>query len=166
MQLFNVPPYAPPPRAMMGIARPGDVVTLPDTTQLESTESTNSVLSNCVVSGNVTTSPGRAIPIIARGGGAYGGTLNNCILSGNNAFGIGFYGDFDGDGGGACNAILNNCTLTRNSAVVGGGASSCTLNNCHLIGNSVRAQGQFGDEYGSGGGASGSTLNNCTLTGN
>ncbi|HYV31496.1 MAG TPA: hypothetical protein VEO53_10370, partial [Candidatus Binatia bacterium] len=129
-------------------------------------ESTNSVVSNCVVSGNVTTSPGRAIPIIARAGGAYGGTLNNCILSGNNAFGIGFYGDFDGEGGGACNAILNNCTLTRNFAVGGGGASSCTLNNCHLIGNSVGAQGQFGDEYGSGGGAVGSTLNNCALTGN
>jgi hypothetical protein len=112
-------------------------------------ESTNSVLTNCVLTGNVAQYDGA---------GAYGGTLNNCTLTGNSAL----------EGGGAENCILNNCTLTGNSANAyysgiagfvggsGGGAWLCTLNNCTLTGNSARA----------GGGVCGGTLNNCTLTGN
>jgi hypothetical protein len=101
-------------------------------------ESTSSVLTNCVLSGNSA----------YNGGGAYGGTLNNCVLSGN----------FAGAGGGAYSCTLNNCTLTGNSAGYdGGGACRCTLSNCTLIGNSA--------DY-SGGGAESCTLNSCTLTGN
>jgi hypothetical protein len=102
-------------------------------------ESTNAVLTNCVISGNEAASSG---------GGAYGGTLNNCTLTGNSGYW----------GGGAYSCTLNNCTLTGNSAVeFGGGAWDCTLNNCVLSGNSA--------PYG-GGGATGGTLINCTLTGN
>ena len=109
-------------------------------------ESTDAVLTNCVLTGN------SAWARECGGGGAYGGTLNNCTLTGNSAL--------DGDGGGAYFCTLNNCVLTGNSAAYydGGGAGSCTLNNCTLTGNSAP------DGYG--GGADGSMLNNCTLTGN
>jgi hypothetical protein len=111
-------------------------------------ESTNAVLSNCVLSGNSAYG----------GGGACGGTLNNCTLTGNIATGFAsFFQWVPGDGGGALFGTLNNCTLTGNSASdTGGGVWDGTLNNCMLIGNSA--------EYG--GGAAYSTLNNCTLTGN
>jgi hypothetical protein len=118
-------------------------------------ESTNAVLTNCVLTGNLSCEWGH-------GGGAYGGTLNNCTLTGNSA---------KWGGGGACGCTLNRCTLTGNYATgfvfgwprlqgspgFGGGAFFCTLNNCTLTGNSAS---------GDGGGAYGGTLNNCTLTGN
>jgi parallel beta-helix repeat protein len=108
-------------------------------------ESTNAVLTNCTLTGNLS---------YGGGGGAYGGTLNNCTLNGNSAW----------EGGGAEGCTLNNCTLTGNSVIghyflegpvpgIGAGAYGCTLNNCILTGNS-------------GVGAYGCTLNNCTLTGN
>jgi hypothetical protein len=101
-------------------------------------ESTNALVSNCVVVDNSAR---------ASGGGAYRGTLNNCALIGNSA----------SAGGGASGATLNNCTLTGNSASDGGGASGGTLSNCALAGNSASDLG---------GGAYCATLNNCTLTGN
>jgi hypothetical protein len=130
-------------------------------------ESETTVVSNCVVSGNLADG--------GIGGGAYQGTLNNCTLNANSAY----YGggasaamlnnctlnvnSADNYGGGAAAGTLNNCTLTGNSASTGGGASvddlenACTLNYCALTGNSA---------YGSGGGAFEVTLNNCALTGN
>jgi hypothetical protein len=124
-------------------------------------ESTNAVLSNCVVTGNSTWNGG---------GGTYGGTLNNCTLAGNSAR----------YGGGAAESTLNNCTLTGNSTYgyapdnpfggfggKGGGAGSCTLNNCTLTGNTAYgAEGAWSSFPGVCGGAAASTLNNCTVTGN
>jgi hypothetical protein len=99
-------------------------------------ESTNGVVSNCVLVGNSANA----------GGGASQGTLYNCSLSGNSAV----------SGGGVYQSTLNNCTLTGNSASEGGGARFGTLNNCTLTGNSA--------QYG--GGAAWATLNNCTLNRN
>ena len=118
-------------------------------------ESTNSVLTNCVLTGNSTSGDHEG-----SGGGAYGGTLNNCTLTANLASKPGFGG---GTGGGAFLCTLNNCTLNSNTATAGGGgAFDCTLNNCTLTGN--LANGNWA--YSVSGGAAYSTLNNCTLTGN
>ena len=117
-------------------------------------ESTNAVVSNCVVLGN--SAPIYGDLYDSFGGGTYGGTLNNCILKNNR---IGGYRASETlhAGGGAFSATLNNCTLSGNSADSGGGASGCTLNNCTLTDNAALWPG---------GGASGCTLNNCTLAGN
>jgi hypothetical protein len=101
-------------------------------------ESTNAVITNCVLAGNVA----------HNGGGARGGTLNNCIVAGNVSH---------GDGGGANGSVLNNCTVTNNDAGVGGGVYAGTVNHCVLAGN-IAPLGA--------GGASISTLNNCTLSNN
>jgi hypothetical protein len=101
-------------------------------------ESTNAVITNCVLAGNVA----------HNGGGARGGTLNNCLVAGNVSH---------GDGGGANGSTLNNCTVTNNDAGVGGGVYAGTVNHCVLAGN-IAPLGA--------GGASVSTLNNCTLSNN
>jgi len=104
-------------------------------------ESTNAIVSNCVLSANTADFKYDA------GGGAYSGTLLNCVLTENSA----------AVGGGAYNSVLNNCALTNNSAVgSGGGASQSTLNDCRLNGNSSSK----------GGGASGCILSNCSITDN
>ena len=101
-------------------------------------ESGNSLVSNCVFTGN---------SAVSAGGGISGGTLNNCTLNNNTAT----------YGGGANNCALNDSTLTGNSAFFnGGGAISCTLNGCTLVNNSAYY----------GGGADSSTLQSCVLSGN
>ena len=133
-------------------------------------QSTNSVASNCVVSGNraFTTSP----QLLGAGGGAYGGTLNHCTLSANSA----------ASGGGAAWATLNDCILSDNRASAGmvlvfphwqagyigrgGGAADCTLNNCTLTSNGVSGIIVNGVYPGAGGGAAGGILKNCSLRDN
>ena len=140
-----------------------------------SCESTNSVLSNCVLSGNAT-SPGG----FGDGGGARGGTLFRCLFRRNSADSSGggasqgtlldciLEGNFASSGGGAFECILNHCTITNNSAGAGSGTAQCTLNGCTLIGNSAAFGGGAiaGQINGGGGIATGLSLNNCTISGN
>jgi hypothetical protein len=116
-------------------------------------ESTNAVVTNCMLVGNIC-----GAPLNGGGGGAHSGTLNNCTLTGNSSY---------QDGGGADSCMLNNCLLTGNSTLrSGGGAYNSVLNNCVLQGNSATAYYYLSFIWGSGGGANGGTLIDCTLTGN
>jgi hypothetical protein len=137
-------------------------------------ESTNAMITNCLLAGNYTYWGGGAVNstlnnctltdnmAIYCGGGADGCTLNNCLLTGNYTT-----GDFDLDnapfGGGAYECTLNNCVLTGNSANMGGGSCYSTLNNCTLVGNSAYAI--FGETVidGAGGGSCEDVLNNCIV---
>ena len=103
-------------------------------------QSTTSVITNCVVTGNASAS---------YAGGVWYGTLNNCILSQN----IAAY-----DGGGSYHSWLNNCLLITNLANNGGGACYGNLTNCVLAGNSARSAG--GGAYYAG------NMNGCTIVGN
>jgi hypothetical protein len=136
----------------------------------------NSVVSNCVISGNQVW----AYDEDSCGGGAYGGTLNNCTLTGNS---VGYrtdsyLADTTTCGGGAAYSVLNHCTVSGNIVGVGvflgesteaqgGGAAWCTLNSCTVRGNTATVGGFNGSTaQAEGGGAAWCTLNNCTLAAN
>jgi hypothetical protein len=114
-------------------------------------ESTNAILSNCVLVGNFAG---------GSGGGAYQGTLNRCMFINNGAT----------NGGGACLSTLNDCMLT--GTYLGGGALSSTLNRCAITNNdTLGARGSTLNNCLLAGnnpylGADSCTLNNCTVTGN
>jgi hypothetical protein len=119
-------------------------------------ESSDEVLSNCVLVGNAT---------IDSGGGAYQGTLNNCVLSGNTAtYEYAPFWGYNGSGGGAYDSVLNDCVLTNNSAYQGGGAYNSTLNDCTLNNNSAPSSYYSGGGYGAG--VWSGTASNCTFNGN
>jgi hypothetical protein len=108
-------------------------------------ESTNAVITNCVIAGN---------SAYSLGGGAFGSTLKNCVLQSNSA----------GGGGGSCSNTLINCLITGNTARgSGGGGYQCLFNNCILSNNVVPPQ-QQGQP--AGGGARYSVLNNCLVVSN
>jgi hypothetical protein len=141
-------------------------------------ESTRSVVSNCVLAGNLTfngpacvyrgtvtnctltnnvIAGGGAVflsivnnSVISHnsGGGAFYSALNDCVLSGN------FPDVWGGTQGGALYSLLNNCTVVSNSSKIGGGVYQCTNNNCVIYYNSATT----GPNY------SGGVLNNCCTT--
>ena len=88
---------------------------------------TNSLLNNCILSGN---------SAIGQGGGAacyQGGILNNCVINRNIAYqGGGVFCEMGG--------ILNNCTVSQNTANYGGGVdmlNDSSINNCIVWGNTA-----------------------------
>lgn len=140
------------------------------------TQSTNSVISNCIlitnmasaggggVSGNPQhiahttligcTVAGNQVIGSGNGGGADACTLENCILRDNMAD--------NGNGGGAFNCTLKNCALTGNSSILNGGAADAgTLINCTVISNSAS-----GYSPGYGAAVYGATVTNCIVIDN
>ena len=92
-------------------------------------QSSDSVVSNCMVLNNVS---------FWSGGGVYGGKVQNSILKGNSVT------NNYSSGGGASSSILSSCVLAGNTArgatqASGAGASGCTLYNCTLTGNETFA---------------------------
>lgn len=106
-------------------------------------ESSDAIISNCVLIGNYA---------LSNGGGAFRGRLFNCLLACN-------YAAF---GGGAASNILVNCVVVSNNAQgftadYGGGVMGCTLSNCQIVGNHSSS---------GGGGAAFSTLTGCVVSNN
>ncbi|MEI8291412.1 MAG: choice-of-anchor Q domain-containing protein [Verrucomicrobiota bacterium] len=121
-------------------------------------ESTNAILTNCILTGNICQSQKGGE---STGGGAVcQGTLYSCILSNNlvptnsSSYGVA--------GGGAFYSVLNNCLVVSNSSWWGGGAAFCILNHCTVLGN--QAPGNGSSAWG--GGILFCTANNCLIAGN
>ena len=121
-------------------------------------ESTNAILTNCILTGNICQSQKGGE---STGGGAVcQGTLYSCIISNNlvptnsPSYGVA--------GGGAFYSVLNNCLVVSNSSWWGGGAAFCILNHCTVLGN--QAPGNGSSAWG--GGILFCTANNCLIAGN
>jgi Regulator of Chromosome Condensation (RCC1) repeat protein len=112
-------------------------------------ESTDSYISNCVVTGNSAWDAGA---------GVRSGTLDRCLITGNST---------PNAGGGALYGILNDCVISNNFAQWGGGGvygnppwafgPPAFVNRCLVINNYT---------YNNGGGVYGSTCTSCQLIGN
>jgi len=113
-------------------------------------ESTNAIITNCFLVGNLN-------PNFYAGGGAgiYQGTLFSCVLSNNL---IPFYGPY---GGAAYKSVLNDCMIISNTSNFGGGAAFSILNHCSVIGNYT-----LGGSVPYGGGIYQCTANYCLVAGN
>jgi hypothetical protein len=119
-------------------------------------ESTNAILTNCVLAGNICESQYAA----SSGGGAiYQGTLNFCILSNNlvstNTLSYWVLG------GAAYKSVLNNCLIISNISSFGGGAAKSILNRCSIIGNAA-----LGGSTVFGGGTYACTASFCLIANN
>ncbi len=139
---------------------------------------TDSVVSNCVISGNTTASGGGGVylhqggllthstvngNVSQEGGGGvslnYGGVVSDCTVSNNTDAGYNGGGGAKIDGMGG---VINRCVIQNNSAQSAGGvilSYGGELNNCLVVGNVASEDA---------GGVSGSEciLNNCTIVGN
>jgi hypothetical protein len=80
--------------------------------------STNSIISNCILTGN---------SAYSSGGGVYKATVVNSAL----------YGNFADSGGAAIFCNFTNCTITGNLANYGGGIASSTANNSIIYDNTA-----------------------------
>ena len=103
-------------------------------------ESTNCLITNCVLSANESG---------GEGGGAYQAKLLRCIIDGNSASAY---------AGGASRSVLDGCRVFQNVANNGGGTAWSIMNRCIVEGNIARD--------GGGGGAYGGTLANCIVVNN
>ena len=149
----------------------------------------NSMLSNCVITGCSAASGGglyggQAVNSIiascsssASGGGVYGSTLNNCLIKNNLAasngggaaaatlMGCEVMGNTAGsDAGGLDGCVASYCTISGNTAQLAGGANNCTLVNCIVSGN--LAQVEYTCCQAAGGGVAYGTATACVIQGN
>ena len=111
---------------------------------------TNSVISNCVICGNMSGSYGGGVTL-------HDGLMNQCILFDNSSY----------DGGGAAlykGGSINNCLIMGNTGLRYGGAVELykggVINNCTLVGNQAVSDGGGLDIYNSG------TVRNCIVWSN
>jgi hypothetical protein len=111
-------------------------------------ESTNAVLTNCILLGNVCYGGG--------GGGIYKGILFNCVLTNNQCSGYAV------PGGAASMSVLINCMIISNSATFGGGAAKSTLDHCSVMQNIAPYLGSSSF----GGGTYLCTATHCLIAGN
>ncbi|MBN2161356.1 MAG: PKD domain-containing protein [Pontiellaceae bacterium] len=96
-----------------------------------------SVVTNCLIVGNVT---------LGRGGGMYHGTAYDCVISGNSA----------DNSGGIYYGAANHCIISNNTARVAGGMEGCSVQACIIRDNSAER----------GGGMYKGTARNCVFSGN
>jgi parallel beta-helix repeat protein len=129
-------------------------------------DSTNVVVTNCVMTGNCSYTSGAGaysgtffdcqflsnsafVHSVGGGGGCYGGTLVRCMVIGNHS----------SDGAGLHTGRASDCLFTANAGSLGAAAYISTLDRCLIISNSATGGGRSG-------GADTSTLNNCLVSGN